>query len=51
VTGVTSIGAGIDQSCAMTGSGAMCWGGDIWGELGDGVVDWLTPRGVQLPCN
>jgi alpha-tubulin suppressor-like RCC1 family protein len=50
VTGATAIAAGDSQACALTGAGVSCWGGDIFGELGDGVVDWLVPRAVDLPC-
>jgi len=45
-----SIAAGSDHTCVLTTTGVYCWGGDVFGELGDGVVDWLTPRGVSLPC-
>lgn len=46
----TSISAGSSHTCAVTTAGTYCWGGDIWGELGIGVTDWLTVRGVNLPC-
>ncbi|HEY0252077.1 MAG TPA: hypothetical protein VGC41_11160, partial [Kofleriaceae bacterium] len=47
----TSISAGSSHSCAVTTTGTYCWGGDIFGELGIGVSDWLTPRAVNLPCD
>ncbi|MFT3693183.1 MAG: hypothetical protein QM831_08580 [Kofleriaceae bacterium] len=46
----TSISAGSSHTCAVTSTGTFCWGGDIWGELAIGVSDWLTPRGVTIPC-
>ncbi|MEO8550864.1 MAG: RCC1 repeat-containing protein, partial [Kofleriaceae bacterium] len=46
-----AIVAGDAQTCVLTGSGMSCWGSDIFGELGDGIVDWLIPRGVNLPCD
>jgi alpha-tubulin suppressor-like RCC1 family protein len=45
-----AVAAGGAHTCARTTSGLYCWGGDVWGELGDGIVDWLVPRGVNLPC-
>jgi hypothetical protein len=50
LSGVTSIAAGGDQACALAASGVSCWGSDVFGQLGDGVVDWLAVRAVDLPC-
>ena len=44
------VAVGSTFACAALGSaGVMCWGGDVFGALGDGVVDYGTPSGVNLP--
>jgi len=48
-TPVAAVALGGFHSCAVTTSGgALCWGNNFDGELGDGtVVDRLTPVGVS----
>lgn len=42
-SGVVTIEAGETHTCAVTASGgAMCWGSNIRGELGDGTDDYRT---------
>lgn len=45
---VVSVGAGGSHSCALTLSGDIhCWGGNVYGQLGDGTrQDQLTPVAV-----
>lgn len=45
----TAISAGAVHTCALLATGgAMCWGDDTYGELGDGVADG-GPRSVPTP--
>jgi alpha-tubulin suppressor-like RCC1 family protein len=50
ISGATSIAAGGDQVCVLAQSGNVCWGSDVFGQLGDGTTDWLEVRAVSLPC-
>ncbi len=50
--GVTVIAAGMDHTCALMdgdqGSGVKCWGGNYYGQLGDGTrMNRLTPVDVS----
>jgi len=39
VTGALDVSTGGDHSCAMTGTGAvLCWGNNVFGQLGDGTT-------------
>jgi alpha-tubulin suppressor-like RCC1 family protein len=38
-TGVTSIAAGLDFSCAVKGGGVQCWGANETGQLGTGSYE------------
>jgi alpha-tubulin suppressor-like RCC1 family protein len=48
LAGVVAIAAGLDQACALLGSGAVaCWGGNYYGQLGNGgAVDSAEPVAV-----
>ena len=49
ISAVTSISAGADHACAVTsGQGVDCWGGNEYGQLGDGTTTGRpTPVQVQ----
>jgi len=46
LNGVTGISAGLDHTCAWkaTGGVGFCWGRNVYGHLGDGVVSTNQPR-------
>ena len=46
--GVTAIAAGWNHSCALTGGGAKCWGGNVNGQLGNGVASYFTTAQAVL---
>lgn len=53
-TGVVSVSAGADHTCAVTAAGGVkCWGGAGYGQLGDGsaLVPFSTGRGTSLPVD
>jgi len=52
LTGVASITAGLTHACArMTSGGFRCWGGNDFGQLGDGMapIFALTPPTLDTP--
>jgi alpha-tubulin suppressor-like RCC1 family protein len=50
-SGVTAVGTGDEESCAVVvGGGVKCWGRNYDGELGDGTIaDSPTPVDVKMP--
>jgi alpha-tubulin suppressor-like RCC1 family protein len=47
LTGVTSLSAGFDHTCAVASGGLTCWGKNIDGQVGDGTFTARsTPTGV-----
>jgi alpha-tubulin suppressor-like RCC1 family protein len=48
LTGVTAISAGFEHTCALLeGVGVRCWGGNAWGQLGNGG-QVMTPVPVEV---
>jgi len=47
-SGVTSVAAGDNHTCAVTsGGGVQCWGDNVNGQIGDGTSGPLTPVDVS----
>ena len=47
----TQVATGANHACALLADGTVqCWGNDVDGELGDGVVLSRTPSGVRMTC-
>ena len=49
ISGVSRLDAGLEHTCALSGTNVFCWGDDSFGELGDGnaVVSTSTPIPVK----
>jgi Regulator of chromosome condensation (RCC1) repeat len=44
LTGAVAVSMGTSHTCAvMTGGTVTCWGGDVFGELGDGQMTYSVP--------
>ncbi len=48
-TGVTSISAGLADSCAVVSGAAKCWGSQFWGQLGNGIFGDQAGNFVSSP--
>jgi alpha-tubulin suppressor-like RCC1 family protein len=49
VAGASDVVAGLDTSCIILSGGAMrCWGGDAYGELGDGMSRPYSESAVDV---
>jgi len=51
-SGVVQISSGFDHTCAVsTTAGAKCWGGNHYGELGNGEFTTDFPYGITTPVD
>lgn len=51
-TGWTTTAAGDRHSCARKATGRLfCWGGDVYGQVGDGGADTDRPTPVRIASN
>jgi len=46
--GATAIAAGYSHTCAIVGGGALCWGDDSEGQVGDELTSTATTSPVQV---
>lgn len=44
VTNAKSVAAGYNHACAVVEDGVVCWGGNYYGQIGNGATDGLDQR-------